>query len=215
MAYSLQKDPRKPDDRKPLPSAVELKRETRVAEKLREDPTPQRLGPRSRQLALLLTTVGLITIVVPLITSVPPVMGRADWSPWEMFMGVTGNTLPAAVILTQQGMREVRWLILFDTAVFGALFDYVVLAAVLISALGRGSRKVVGGAGAFGILATLVEMHRQCADFQLAIFGGMPGSVGGQHVSAMTWCIVMLAVMALLLAVAVFKEFDGDLPANI
>lgn len=214
MAYSLQKDPRQPDYRKRLPTVGELQRETRVAEKLREDPTPKMLGPRSRQLALILTMVGLVTFVVPLITSVPAVMGRTEWSPWEMFMGVTGNTLPAAVILTDQGMHDVRWLIFVDTAMLGAMFDYAVLAAVLISVLGKASRKVVGGAAALGMLATLVEMRR-CEDFQLAIFGGTPGSLGGQHVRAMTWCVVMLAVMALLLTIAVFKEFDGDLPARV
>jgi hypothetical protein len=214
MAYSLQGNQREPDYKKRLPQLSEIKRETQIAEKLREDPAPKTLGPRSRQMAVLLTLVGLATFVVPLITSVPSVMGRTDWSPWEMFMGVTGNTLPAAVILTAQGMHDVRWLILADTALLGALFDYSLLAAALISVMGHASRKVIGSAGALGVLATLVEM-RQFADFQLAIFGGTPASLGGQHVDAMTWAVVMLVVMALLLVVAVLKEFDADLPANL
>ena len=214
MVYQLKTDPRAPDYKKRLPQVGELKRETQIAEKLREDPAPKGLGPRSRQMALVLTIVGLATFLVPLITSVPAVMGRTQWSPWEMFMGVTGNTLPAAVILTDQGFHDIHWLVFVDSLLLGALFDYGLLAAVLISVMGHASRKVVGGVGALGILATLEEM-RKTTDFQLAIFGGMPESVGGQHVRAMTWCGVQLVVMTLLLVVAVTKEFDGDVPAKL
>jgi hypothetical protein len=214
MAYSLKQDPREAESRKRLPQLSELKRETQIAEKLREDPAPRNLGPRSRQMALVLTLVGLATFVAPLITTVPAVMGRAEWSPWEMFMGVTGNTLPAAVLLTDQGFHDLHWLVFVDSLLLGALFDYALLAAVLVSVMGNASRKVVGGVGALGILATLVEM-RKFADFQLAIFGGMPWTVGGQHVRAVTWSVVMLAVMVLLLVVAVIKEFDGDVPARL
>jgi len=211
MVYSLQRDPREPDYRKRLPTAHELERQKPV--KIGPAVVPNRLGPRRRQMTLLLTVVGLATFVVPLITSVPAVMGRAQWSPWEMFMGVTGNTLPAAVILTAQGFHDVRWLIFVDSAMLGALFDYAMLAAVLVSAMGHASRRVIGGAGALGVLGALVEM-RGSQDFQLAIFGAMPDAVGGQHVRAMTWCVLMLAVMVLLLVVAVYTELDGGLPAK-
>ncbi len=211
MVYDLKRDPRQPNYEKRLPGLYEIKRETQIAEKLREDPTPKRLGARSRQLTLVMVMVGIATFVAPLIGTVPSVSGRTYWSPYEIFMGVTGNSLPAAVILNAEGTRDVHWLMLGNTVVFGAAFAYAMLATILVSVMGHASRRVVGSAAALGLLATLIEM-RGFRDFQLAIFGGLPGSVGGQHVEGWTWSVVMFGVMALLLVIAAFRELDGEMP---
>ncbi|HEX4005272.1 MAG TPA: hypothetical protein VHX60_03795 [Acidobacteriaceae bacterium] len=212
MAYSLKRDPREPDYRRRLPTALELEQQKPV--KVGKEPVPDRLGPRSRQMVLLLTVVGLATFMVPLFQAAPAVMGQAQWSPFQLFMGLTGKTLPTAVLLTAQGLRDVRWLVVMDTLLFGALFEYGVLASVLISVLGNASRMVVGCAGALGVLAALIEM-RGYDDIQLAIYGGLPATVGGQHVRGMTWSLLMLAVMGLTLVVSVYKELDGEAPARL
>ena len=211
MVYDLKRDPRQPNYEKRLPGVYELKRETQIAEKLREDPTPKRLGARSRQLTLIMVMVGLCSFVAPLIVTEPPVSGRTYWSPYEIFMGVTGNSLPAAVILNAEGTRELHWLMLANTSIFGAGFAYAMLAAILMSLMSHASRRVVACASAMGLVATLNEM-RGFQDYQLAIFGGLPGSVGGQYVHGWTWSVVMFGVMALVLVISFFRELDGELP---
>jgi hypothetical protein len=212
MAYSLKRDPREPDYRRRLPTAQELEAQKPV--KIGKDTAPSTLGVRSRNMALLLTVVGLASFMVPLITAVPAVEQHASWSPFQIFMALTGNSLPAAVLLTPAGLHQVHWLILADTALFGALFEYGILAACLISVLGNGSRMVVGWAAALGVFAALIEM-RGYQDFQLAIFGGMPPTVGGQHVLGRSWSLLMLAVTALILTVAMVRELDGELPEQL
>jgi hypothetical protein len=212
MVYSLKRDPREPDYRRRLPTALEIEQQKPI--KVGKEPVPSTLGSRSRQMVLLLTVVGLATFMVPLYTAVPAVMGQAQWSPFQLFMGLTSGSLPTAVLLTAQGLRDVRWLVFVDTLLFGALFDYGVLAALLISVVGKASRMVIGCAGALGVLATLIEM-RGFDDVQLAIYSGLPKTAGGQHVRGMTWCLLMLAVMGLTLLISVYKELDGELPNRL
>jgi hypothetical protein len=207
MAYSLKKDPREPDYRKRLPTLHELKRETQVAEKLREDPTPKVLSGRSLQLTLLLSLVGLATFFVPLVTTSVPVMGKSHWSPWEIVYGVISGDLPAAVLLTARGLSAVRWLTFTNTMLFGGLFIYLMLAGVLVVAFSVPRRIVIGAMAALGVVAALIEL-RGFSDAQLAILGGPPESVGGQHVHAMGLGVVWFAVLALVLAIAARKELE-------
>jgi hypothetical protein len=206
MAYPLKQNARAQDQRR-LPGLHELKGQTLVAEKLREDPGPKCLGARTRSMTLLLTAVGLATFVVPLVETSPAVMGQAWWSPWQILMGIFAGNLPAAVLLTPTGLRDVEWLALVNSLLFGSLFEYAMLAAVLVFALGKARRFLIGAVAALGLLAGLIEM-RGYSDIQLAILGGPPASVGGQMVRAMPLGVVLFSVMVLLLVIAAWTELD-------
>jgi hypothetical protein len=206
MAYPLKKETKETDYRR-LPGLRELQKETAVAEKLREDPGPKTLGPRPRQLTVLLALVGLATLFAPLAVTSTPVMGQSHWSPWEIATGLLTGNLPAAVLLTAKGMGAVRWLTFVNSSLFGGLFVYMVLVAVLVVAMGKARRIIVGALAGLGIVASLIEM-RGFSDLQLAILGGPPSSVDGQQVHAMALGYVWFGVLILILVIAAWKELE-------
>jgi hypothetical protein len=206
MAYPLKQKSREQDQRR-LPDVHELKKQSLVADKLREDPGPSTLGARTRQMTLLLALVGLATFFVPLVVTSTPVMGESHWSPWQIATGMLSGNLPAAVLLTSKGLSAVRWLTFVNTTLFGALFVYLVLAGVLVVALGKAQRVILGGLAAFGLLAALIEM-RGFSDFQLAILGGPPANVDGQEVHAVALGCVWFGALMLILVIAAWKELE-------
>lgn len=205
MAYQLKQNSREPEQR--LPGVHELKRQTQIAEKLREDPGPKCLGARTRSMTILLTFVGLATFVVPLVGTNPAVMGQERWSAWQIVMGIFADNLPAGVLLTPTGLHDVLWLAFVNTMLFGTLFEYAMLVVVLVNVFGKARRFMIGAAAALGLLAALIEM-RGYSDIQLAILGGPPAAVGGQQVHAMTLGVVLFAVMVLLLVIATWTELE-------
>lgn len=206
MAYPMRKGPRDPDYRR-LPGVEELKRQSLIPDKLREDPGPSTLGSRTRQMTVLLAAIGLITFFVPLVATTAPVMGQSRWSPWQILSGMITGQLPAAILLTAKGIGAVRWLTFVNATLFGSLFIYVMLAGVAIVAFGKAQRMVLGGLAGAGLMAALVEL-RGFSDLQLAILGGPPGSVGGQQVQAMSLGLVWFSVMTLILMIAAWKELE-------
>ena len=206
MAYPLRKESRELEKR--LPGVRELKQQTLVADKLREDPGPSTLGRRTRQMTVMLALVGLATFFVPLVVTSRPVMAQSHWSPWQVITGTLSGNLPAAVLLTARGLGAVRWLALVDTTLFGSLFIYIVLAGVLVVALGKAQRLILGGLAGLGMVGALIEL-RGFTDFQLAILGGPPGSVDGQRVDAMALGLVWFGVLMLILVIAAWKELEG------
>ncbi|HTW49809.1 MAG TPA: hypothetical protein VMD92_17765 [Acidobacteriaceae bacterium] len=206
MAYPLKKDPKEPDYRR-LPGLRDLQKETLVADKLREDPGPKTLGARPRQLTVMLALVGLATLFAPLAVTSTPVMGQSHWSPWEIATGMLTGNLPAAVLLTSKGLGAVRWLTFANSALFGGLFVYMVLTGVLVVAMGKAQRIIVGALAALGLVAALIEI-RSFSDLQLAILGGPPSTVDGQQVHAMALGYVWFGVLILILVIAAWKELE-------
>jgi hypothetical protein len=207
MVYSLKQDSREPDYRKRLPTAHELKSQSLVADKLREDPGPSTLGARTRQMTVLLTLVGLSTFFVPLVVTSTPVMAQTHWSPWQIVTGMLTGNLPAAVLLTERGLSAVRWLTFVNTTLFGSLFIYVVLASTLVVALFKAQRIILGALAGLGLVASLIEL-RGFSDFQMAILGGPPASVDGQHVEAMALGYVWFGVLMLILVISAWKDLE-------
>jgi hypothetical protein len=206
MAYPLKQNSREQETRR-LPTAHEIKSQTVVAEKLREDPGPSTLGARTRQMTMLLALVGLATFFVPLVMTSSPVMGQSRWSPWQIVTGMLRGDLPAAVLLTNQGLGAIRWLTLANTMLFGGLFIYIVLAGVLVVAFGKAQRIILGALAGLGLVSTLIEM-RGFSDFQLAILGGPPSTVDGQRVSAMALGYVWFGALALIIMIAALKDLE-------
>jgi hypothetical protein len=204
MVYQLKTDPR---DERRLPSVQELKKQSLVADKLREDPGPSTLGARTRQMTLLLALVGLATFFVPLVITSVPVMGQSHWSPWEILTGMLTGNLPAAVLLSATGLGAIRWLTFVNSMLFGGLFIYIMLAGVLAVALYKAQRIILGALAGLGVVGALIEL-RGFSDFQLAILGGTPGSVDGQTVHATTLGYIWFAVLILILLIASWKELE-------
>jgi hypothetical protein len=206
MALPLRKTTPEQDARR-LPGFRELQRQSLVADKLREDPTPKAMSGRSRQLTLLLAAVGLTTFFAPLVVTSAPVMGQTHWSPWQIATGLLTGDLPAAVLLTSKGLGAIRWLTFVNSSLFGALFIYIVLVGVLVVALGPARRIILGALAALGVVAALIEL-RSFSDFQLAILGGPPGTVDGQTVHAMALGYVWFGVLMMILVIAAWKELE-------
>lgn len=205
MVYQLKPDPRNVPTRRP-PSLRELEAQKPV--KIARDKLPPALGARTRSMALLMSVLGLATFAVPLVNTSIPVLGRSQWSPLMMLEGLIAGNLPAAANLPPENAARFYELLLLDSALFGALFVYGALAVILVYALRKPSRIVIGGAAGLGLVAALLEMHGY-ADFQLALTGGPPDPAGGVHIVGLSYGLVMFVVMTLLLLIATVKELEG------
>lgn len=204
MAYQLRPDPRERPLR-PLPGLRELQQQKPVS--LEKDKLPPTLGSRTRSMTLLMSVLGLATFAVPLIRTSVPVLGRTQWSPLMVLVGLLGGDLPFAPNLPASALHYVYDLILIDTVLFGTLFAYGALVVILVSALRKATRFVIGAAAGFGMLAALLEM-RGYADLQLGLLGGTAEQRGAEVVG-FTWCLVLFAVMGLVMLIVTVKELEG------
>ena len=207
MVSPLSPNTRETDTRRVLfPRGVED--EIKPIRAIKKEELPPTLGQRTRSMTLVMSALGLATFVVPLVTTSVPVLGRTQWSALTVLEGLISGSLPAGVYLSAQDFHALYKLIFLDTFLFGAMFIYAALAIILVSALRTGTRLVIVFAGALGALAALLEM-RGYADFQLALFGQTPQALGGAHVGGFTWCLVLLVVTGLIVAIATIKELEG------
>lgn len=204
MVSPLPPDPRNSDTRRIVFGLDEIK----PLRSQKKEELPPTLGPRTRSMTLLMSAVGLATFAVPLVNTSVPVLGRTQWSALTVLEGLIGGSLPAGVNLSPQDFHVLHKLIFLDSFLFGAMFMYAALIVILVSAFRTATRLVIGFTAALGVLSALLEM-RGCADFQLAIFGGTPEALGGIQVAGFTYCLVLLAVMGLILAIATIKELEG------
>ena len=206
MVSPLSPGPRDTETRRVLfPREIDEIKPIRTTKKEELPPT---LGSRTRSMTLVMAALGLATFVVPLVTTSVPVLGRTQWSALTVLQGLVGGSLPAGVNLSPEDFHALYKLIYLDSFLFGAMFMYAALIVILVSALRTATRLVIGFTAGLGALSALLEM-RGYADFQLAIFGGTPQALGGAHVEGFTWCLVMLAVMGLILAIVTVKELEG------
>lgn len=205
MVSPLTPDPRETDNTRRILFGLDEVKPLRAPKKEELPPT---LGSRTRSMVLLMSVLGLATFVVPLVTTSVPVLGRTQWSALTVLEGLISGSLPAGVNISAESFHAFYRLIFLDSFLFGAMFAYAALILILVSALRTATRLVIGFAAALGVLSALLEM-RGYADFQLAIFGGTPEALGGAHVGGFTYCLVLLVVMGLILAVTTIKELEG------
>lgn len=207
MVSPLSPNPRETDTRRVLfPRGVQD--EIKPIRAIKKEELPPTLGQRTRSMTLIMSALGLATFVVPLVTTSVPVLGRTQWSALTVLEGLFSGSLPAGVYLSAQDFHSLYKLIFLDTFLFGTMFIYAALAIILVSALRTGTRLVIGFTAALAALAALLEM-RGYADFQLALFGQTPQALGGVHVAGFTWCLVLLVVSGLIVAIATIKELEG------
>lgn len=206
MASPLTPDPR-PTPARSLPLTRDAD-ELKPIRATKKEELPPTLGPRTRSMTILMSAVGLATFVVPLVNTSVPVLGRTQWSALGVLEGLFSGSLPAGVNLRPDDFHALYKLIFLDSFLFGAMFIYAALIVILISALRTATRLVIGFTAALGALSALLEM-RGYADFQLSIFGATPEALGGAQVTGFTWCLVLLVVTGLILAIATIKELEG------
>lgn len=206
MISPLSPGPRESDTRRTLfPRGAD---ELKPIRAINREELPPNLGARTRSMVLVMSALGLATFVVPLVKTSVPVLGRTEWSMLTVLEGLLGGTLPAGVNVPPQDLGALYHLIFLDSFLFGSMFVYAALIIILVSALRTATRLVIGFAAALGALSALLEM-RGYADFQLAIFAGTPETVEGAHIVGFTYCLVLLAIMGLILAVTTIKELEG------
>ena len=207
MVSPLSPNPRETDTRRMLfPRGVDD--DIKPIRAIKKDELPPTLGQRTRSMTMVMSALGLATFVVPLVTTSVPVLGRTQWSTLTVLEGLIDGSLPAGVYLSAHDFHALYKLIFLDSFLFGTMFIYAALAIILVSALRTGTRLVIGFAAALAALAALLEM-RGYPDFQLSLFGQTPQAMGGIHVAGFTWCLVLLVVSGLILAIATIKELEG------
>lgn len=208
MVSPLSPDPRQTADTRRVLFPRGIEDELKPIRVTKKEELPPTLGQRTRSMTLVMSALGLATFVVPLVTTSTPVLGRVQWSALSVLEGLINGSLPAGVNLSADDFHALYKLIFLDSFLFGAMFIYAALIVILVSALRTGTRLVIGFAAALGALAALLEM-RGYADFQLAIFGQTPQALGGVHVAGFTWCVVLLVITGLIVAIATIKELEG------
>lgn len=172
-----------------------------------EVPEPRRLGPRRRQMALIVILMGLATFVTPLISTDSPVLGRTQWSPLEIAEGLSTGKLPIVRYATSNPAYRRVELTLALSLGFGSI--YLFLIGIAAAILFFPSPKFVGysaGSAAAFILGEL--QFYDSSSLQMTLYGvpSVSSSDGRTHIGV--FYMTLLTLCGLLALIAAWKELD-------
>jgi hypothetical protein len=165
---------------------------------------PKRLGPRRRRMAALVVLIGMLTLVVPLVRTDQPVLGRTRWSPLNIVYGISAGTLPVRKWGDPKVARSDRVMFWFASMSMGFLFEYGTLVVIAGAVIVFPLRNVIGLAAVLGAASVWGELQFEYQDFQEGIFA----AVYTRQVHAGVHCLTMMGVMMLFLIIAAWKELD-------
>ena len=154
---------------------------------------PARLGSLARSLAVVATLLGLATFPLQLITTAAPVLGEMRWSPLELLAGIMAGAPPVGAM-----GHLTLWVSL---AVFGFVFVYLALVAILLALVVRPSSRFVFITALLAASVITEDIFLHFASFQRALCGSYP-SACGQTIHAGLWSAMLLSVMGVLIAIA-------------
>lgn len=165
---------------------------------------PNRMGSRRRQMALIVTLIGLATFVTPLMEIDSEVLGRTRWSPLQVIVALHAGGLPIhRPVATDHIFVLLGPEMLFG---FGGYFLLTLIAAAIVFSP---SARFVGSSSALGAALTLGNGPRWAYfPFQEVIYGTTGAFADGHQVHAGIFCLVLLGVFGLLGFIAVTKQLD-------
>lgn len=165
------------------------------------------LGPRRRSILFVIVAAGILTFFVPLMTTDPPVLGKAHWSLFNMALRICQGRLPPSH--TWQLSLDVGYILFFLDPVIIYSLMLCLLAVLYFPALHRH----MAAMAAFGAFTT-VEMWRFMADdFEVTFYGH--ASYNGflvRHVGLVQLVMALLTVFGSALYVLVHVELDRESP---
>lgn len=173
------------------------------------------LGPRRRSLAFIVVMGGILTFFLPLVSTNPPVVKTADWSPFDMVRQMYFGRLPQPICETC-GEPLVRSLLALPVEV-------TVVYALMIFALGALCfREAPAALARMGLLGAFLSLDTYMPrggvnfatkwEFEQTFYGTpqslAPSSNGPVHYGGLT--IALFVVMGALLYVVTREDLDGE-----
>jgi uncharacterized membrane protein YdjX (TVP38/TMEM64 family) len=159
---------------------------------------PARMRRRRRQMTLVVALIGLASFVTPLVQA-EPISGRMRWSPYQILVALHAGKLP----IHQPVPAASLWIDVLMA--FGPA--YVLLIAIVVAAVFLPSARFVVASAAIAGGSLVGSLRFQGRELREAIYGA-PGAFTGHQVHVGTYCLVLLAVMAMLIYVGSTKELD-------
>lgn len=163
---------------------------------------PAKMGWHRRKMALIVTLIGLATLVTPLVETDSEVLGRTRWSPLQVVLALHAGTLPIAHRMS----RELAVSLAIDFLI-GVGIVYFLLSLIAAAIAFLPSARFIGSAAAFGAAVVLGDGQFDYPDLQDAIYGE-PSSFAGHQVHAGTNGLILLGVLGLVVWIAASKELD-------
>ena len=161
------------------------------------------LGRRRRSILLIIIAVGILTFFAPLITTDPPVLGRTQWSVFELSLHVYQRELPPSR----------QWAI--DPVMLPP--DPVVLYSLLLCLLAilrfPGLHRHLAAIAVIGIFVNGEMWKFQGVDFERTFYGHAsydPNLSLSRHVGFGQLVLALLAVFGSVLFVAVHEDLDQE-----
>ena len=164
---------------------------------------PTRMGWRRRQMALIVTLIGLATFVTPLISTDSEVLGQTHWSPLQVISSLNAGTLPIS-----QRMPQVLAVDLCIDFLTGVGVVYFLLGLVAAAIVFLPSARFVGAAAVTGAAVVLGDAQFHYHDLQDLLYSAPRSFASGHQVHAETNGLILLGVLGLLVWIAATKELD-------
>ena len=178
--------------------------------------SPGKLGKHRRQMVLIMAFIGLLTSISPLIKTDPEVLGRTQWSPFQIAVELHKGALPVYLV---PGSKPIG---LWMDALMGFGAVYVLLLVIASAALFFPRSRLVAVAAALGAGSALGGIKFRFSCLLRTIFGPQSWAsydghsifvypdhvIYGNGVDALTFFLILLGVFGLLAWIAVETVFD-------
>ena len=151
-------------------------------------------GKTRKQMAFVILAIGLLTFTVPLVSTTPPVMGRTQWSAWNIAAQVYARKLPVPDGRFDEALVEI------------ALIYLLMLFALVALCFPRSEKPVRFLAGVGFAISSLAKFWR--FGF-VQTFYGYFGHTRNWHVGAGPAWFVLPFIMPALLLVSFRETLDA------
>jgi hypothetical protein len=158
-----------------------------------------RFGLVRKLLAMIVIVVGVLTFVLPLVSTNPPVMDKPDWSPLE----IVSYDYRAELVRSSSD--------LFNFPVEIAVAYLLMPVAFYVVMIARSQRRLVHLA-VIGIGLIVYGWSRAAETFDVALYRNFPVTEAptGRHVSLTELLVALVLVMGALLFLSASEFLDGD-----
>jgi hypothetical protein len=163
------------------------------------------LGPRRRSILLVIIAAGILTFFVPLMTTDPPVLGRTQWSVFDLALHVCQRELPPSD----------HWRIDLVKLPPDPALLYLLLLFLLVVLLFPSLHRHLAAMAAIGILVNSEMWKFQDLDFERTFYGHLsynPNFSLARHVGIGQLVLALLAVYGSVLFVVVQEDLEGEPP---
>jgi hypothetical protein len=156
-----------------------------------------RLGRERKRLASFVIAIGLGTFFLPIVILNPPLLNRAQWSPFHIASGVNAGTLPVPKGHVDEALVEIALL-------------YVLMILALVAVFFRNASKPLTAISTVGFIVSVMAKFWRLGF--LYTFGWGYWEPGRMKIGLAWW--ILPWIMPVLLALCFAEKLDVDQPAS-